>query len=196
LRDPEKTYNKIASSDLNSYAAPIDYVSFGTAQGVSSDSIIVHSTKYYKDLAAVLNKTPIEDLKLYAHYQLIKNFSGYLGRDLRNETFRFYGQIVGGVKEQKKRDIKAIEVTEDIGGGNILGRIFVSKYFPESSKRKVAEMIENVRAVYKERIENLTWMSAETKEKALQKLSTFTYKIGYPDKWEDYSSISIKPNTL
>src|SRR5690606_12008513 len=68
LRDPEKTYNKIASSDLNSYAAPIDYVSFGTAQGVSSDSIIVHSTKYYKDLAAVLNKTPIEDLKLYAHY--------------------------------------------------------------------------------------------------------------------------------
>ncbi|HEY1047626.1 MAG TPA: M13 family metallopeptidase, partial [Bacteroidia bacterium] len=80
--------------------------------------------------------------------------------------------------------------------GNILGRLYVKKYFPESSKKKIAEMIENVRSVYGERIEKLTWMSAGTKQMAKKKLSTFTYKIGYPDKWEDYGSIKVKPNAL
>jgi putative endopeptidase len=127
---------------------------------------------------------------------LIINYSTYLPKQFKDERFRFYGVIKSGIKEQKKRDIQAISITESLGEGNILGRLYTKQYFPESSKQKVSEMIENVRAVYGERIEQLSWMSDSTKIVAKKKLSTFTYKIGYPDQWDDYSSITVKPDAL
>ncbi len=196
MRDPIKTYNKIAMSELKSLAKNIDFTSFAAKQGIVTDTIIVHNKKYYTSLNSLLTKTPLETLKLYTYYKLISGFSTYLPKDIKNEKFNFYGTIKSGIKEQKKRDIQAIDITEGLGEGNILGRLYVKKYFPESSKKKVAEMIENVRAVYGERIDKLTWMSDSTKKMARKKLASFTYKIGYPDKWDDYSSISVKPDAL
>lgn len=194
LRDPIKTYNKIAMGDLKSLSKDIDWSAFSSAQGINTDTIIVHDKTYYTNLNSLLTKTDIETLKLYSYYKLISGFSTYLPKAIKNEKFHFYGTIKGGVKEQKKREIQAIDITEGLGEGNILGRLYVKKYFPESSKQKIAGMIENVRSVYSERIDKLTWMSDNTKLMAKKKLSTFTYKIGYPDKWDDYSKIEIKAN--
>lgn len=196
MRDPIKTYNKIATSELKTLSKDINWASFASAQGIVTDTIIVHDKNYYTELNTLLTRTNIETLKLYTYYKLIIGFSTYLPKAYKNERFHFYGTIKGGVKEQKKRDIQAIDITEGLGDGNILGRLYVKKYFPETSKKKIAEMIENVRSVYGERIEKLNWMSAGTKQMAKKKLSTFTYKIGYPDKWEDYTSIKVKPNAL
>lgn len=196
MRDPIKTYNKIAMNDLKSLSKNADFTAFAAAQGIVTDTIIVHNKKYFTDLNNLLTRTPLSTLQLYTYYKLISNFSAYLPKDIKDEKFHFYGTIKSGIKEQKKRDIQAVDITESLGEGNILGRLYVKKYFPESSKKKVAEMIENVRAVYGERIDKLTWMSAATKEMAKKKLASFTYKIGYPDKWDDYSSISVKSDAL
>ncbi|MES2617084.1 MAG: M13 family metallopeptidase [Bacteroidota bacterium] len=196
LRDPIKTYNKINSAELKTYSKNIDWLVFSDMQDVKSDTIIIHSKKYYTDLNNLLTKTNVETLKQYTLYKLISEFSFYLPKAFKDERFNFYGKIMAGKKEQKKRDIQAIDVTEGIGNGNILGRLYVKQYFPESSKKKMVEMIENVRTVYGERIDKLTWMGDSTKLMAKKKLSTFTYKIGYPDKWEDYTDIKVKNGEL
>lgn len=196
LRDPIATYNKMASTELTSLAPNIDLLGFSSSQGIVSDTIIVQNKAYYSNLNKLLSKTPVSTLKLYTYYKLINSFATYLPKAIKDERFHFYGTIKGGVQNQKARDIQAIDITEQLGEGNILGRLFVKKYFPETSKKKVAEMIENVRAVYGDRIQKLDWMSPETKDKAKEKLSTFTYKIGYPDKWDDYSGIEIQRDAL
>lgn len=196
LRDPIKTYNKIASSELKTLSKDADWLSFASSQGIVSDTVIVQNKKYFSNLNTLLSKTNIETLKLYTYYKLINGFATYLPKKIKDERFNFYGKIKGGVKEQKKRDIQAIDITEGLGEGNILGRLYTKAFFPETSKKKVAEMIENVRAVFSERVDQLAWMSAGTKEMAKKKLSTFTYKIGYPDQWEDYSNIQVKPGEL
>jgi len=177
-------------------APNIDWLSFSSKQGIQSDTIIVQNKGYFSSLDKLLVKTPLEDLKLYTYYQLIRNFATYLPKPIKDERFNFYGKIKSGIKEQKKRDIQAIDITEGLGEGNILGRLYAKNFFPETSKKKVAEMIENVRIVYGERIDKLTWMGDSTKIMAKKKLSTFTYKIGYPDKWDDYTAITVKPEAL
>ncbi|MDP2175655.1 MAG: M13 family metallopeptidase [Bacteroidota bacterium] len=196
LRDPDATYNKVSMSDLKKISGKIDWSVFAKKQDVISDTIIVQNLPYYTKLNTLLSSTPIETLKIYAFYKLVLNFSTYLPKQFKDERFNFYGVIKSGIKEQKKRDIQAISVTESLGEGNILGRLYTKQYFPESSKQKVSEMIENVRAVYGERIAQLNWMSDSTKLMAKKKLSTFTYKIGYPDQWDDYSDITVKPDAL
>jgi len=196
LRDPIKTYNKISSAELKSLSKNIDWNVFAAKQGVVSDTIIVQNKKYFTSLNVLLSKTDLEVLKLYTYYKLIGSFSTYLPKNIKNERFNFYGKIKSGINEQKKREIQAIDITESLGEGNILGRLYTKQYFPESSKKKVAEMIDNVRAVYSERVDKLTWMTESTKTMAKKKLSTFTYKIGYPDQWEDYTNIAVNPKEL
>lgn len=196
LRDPIKTYNKISMTELKELSKNTDWSIFAGVQGLSSDTIVVQNKQYFSSLDKLLNKTQLPVLKFYLYYQTVAHFSPYLPKAIKEEKFNFYGRIKGGIKEQKKRDIQAIDITEGLGEGNILGRLYVAQYFPESSKKKVAEMIENVRTVYGERIQKLTWMSDSTKLMAKKKLKTFTYKIGYPDKWDDYTTIVVQPGTL
>lgn len=196
LRDPELTYNKVASAELNTLSKNINWNLFAKKQGIVADTVILQNKKYISNLNNILTRTPIETLKIYTFYKLINSFCSYLPKQFKDEKFNFYGKIKGGVKEQKERGIQAIGVTEGLGEGNILGRLYTKSFFPESSKQKVSEMIENVRTVYGERIDQLAWMSDSTKIMARKKLSTFTYKIGYPDQWDDYSKIAIKPNAL
>jgi putative endopeptidase len=152
LRDPLKTYNKIALKDLKKHSGKLDWSVFTKKQDVVTDTIIVQNLNYYQNLSKLLNATSVETLKIYSFYQLIINYSTYLPKQFKDERFHFYGEIKSGIKEQKKRDIQAISITESLGDGNILGRLYTKQYFPESSKQKVSEMIENVRAVYGERI--------------------------------------------
>ena len=195
LRDPVATYNKVSTSKLAELMPSYDWNFYLAEQGIKTNEVIVQNTAYLEKTEALLKATSIEDIKLYTKWQLLSSFSNYLTEDIQKETFHYFSTVLSGVKERKPLETRAISTTNSILG-NPLGKLFVAKYFPESSKQKVAEMIENVRTVFGERIDQLTWMSPETKVQARKKLAAFTYKIGYPDQWKDYSTIEIKPNTL
>lgn len=195
LRDPVKTYNKMAFADFEKLIPDFDQKAFADKQDIKTDTVIVQNKPYLQNLNKLLKATPIATLKLYSKWQLLSNFAGFLPKKFDQEDFRFFATVMRGTKQQKGRVERAIRSTDGLLGMP-LGKLFVKKYFPEEDKKKVSEMIENVRTVYGERIDKLTWMSDSTKAKAHKKLKAFTYKIGYPDKWKDYSSIKIAPDKL
>lgn len=195
LRDPVATYNKASYGELKKLAADFDWDAFTTSQHIKADTIILQNKPYLKNAAALIKSTPLSTLQTWMRWQLLSHFASYLPKPIDDENFRFFATVMRGAKQQKPRMERAIRATDGIMGMP-LGKIFAKKYFPESSKQKVSEMIENVRSVYGERIDALTWMSDSTKKMAHKKLASFTYKIGYPDKWKDYSTIDIKPGTL
>ncbi|MGN7886572.1 M13 family metallopeptidase [Dyadobacter sp. 22481] len=195
LRDPVKTYNKMAFADFEKLIPDFDQKAFADKQNVKTDTVIVQNKPYLQNLNKLLKATPIATLKLYTKWQLLSRFAGYLPKKFDQEDFRFFSTVMRGTKQQKGRVERAIRSTDGLLGMP-LGKLFVKKYFPEEDKKKVSEMIENVRTVYGERIDKLTWMSDSTKTKAHKKLKAFTYKIGYPDKWKDYSTIEIAPDKL
>lgn len=195
LRDPVATYNKAPYSELKKLAPDFDWDEFTGAQHIKTDTLVLQNKAYLKNVTALLKRTSPETLKTWLRWQVLSRFASYLPKPIDDENFHFFATVMRGAKQQRLRQERAIRATDAIMGMP-LGKVFAKKYFPESSKQKVSEMIENVRAVYGERIDSLTWMSAATKEMAHKKLASFTYKIGYPDKWKDYSSIDIKPGTL
>jgi len=195
LRDPVATYNKAHYSELKKLAPEFDWDVFTGAQGIKTDTLILQNKPYLKNVSALLKSTSPETLKTWLRWQVLSHFASYLPKPIDDENFHFFATVMRGAKQQRPRLERAIRATDGIMGMP-LGKVFAKKYFPESSKQKVSEMIENVRAVYGQRIDSLTWMSAATKEMAHKKLASFTYKIGYPDKWKDYSTIDIKPGTL
>ncbi|MBO9154488.1 M13 family metallopeptidase [Chitinophaga sp. GCM10012297] len=195
LRDPVKTYNKIGFAQLLELAPEFDWKEFVAQQGLYTDTVVVQNKEYLANGAKLLKSTPISTLKTYTKFQLLSTFAGYLPKKFDDENFRFFATVMTGRKAQRPRIDRAIRSTDGILGMP-LGKLFAKQYFPEASKQKVSEMIENVRTVYGERIDKLAWMSPATKEMAHKKLKAFTYKIGYPDNWKDYSSIEIKRDEL
>jgi putative endopeptidase len=195
MRDPVATYNKISYTDLKKLAPDLNWDALSTDQGIKSDTVIIHNKPYFKNIASLLKSTPIATLQTWLRWQLLSHFASYLPKAIDDENFHFFATVMRGTKAQKPRLERAIRATDNILGMP-LGKLFVKKYFPESSKQKVSEMIENVRTVYGQRIDSLKWMSDATKAAAHKKLASFTYKIGYPDKWKDYSTIKIEPGTL
>ena len=195
LRDPVATYNKAHFSELKKLAPDVDWDGYADIQGIKTDTIIIQNKAYLTKVSGLLKATPIETLKTWLRWQTLSHFASYLTKPIDAENFHFFATVMRGTKAQKPRLERAIRATDGTMGMP-LGKLFVKKYFPESSKEKVSEMIENVRSVYGERIDALTWMSDSTKKMAHKKLASFTYKIGYPNKWKDYSSIDVKPGTL
>ncbi|MGX5820245.1 M13 family metallopeptidase [Chitinophaga lutea] len=195
LRDPVKTYNKVGYPELAQLAPQFDWNAFTGMQGIKTDSVILQDKNYLTNAGKLLQSTPLATLKMYTKYHLLNSFAGYLPKRFDDENFRFYGTVMTGRKAQRSRVDRAVRSADEILGMP-LGKLFAKQYFPESSKQKVSEMIENVRAVYGERIDKLSWMSPATKQMAHKKLAAFTYKIGYPDKWKDYSSIDIQKDKL
>jgi len=195
MRDPVKLYNKISFTELQKLAPGINWADYYKNYGLRADTVVVWNKDYLKNLNLLVKQTPLEMLKTYYLWHVLSGFAGGLPDQFSKESFHFFNTIMYGVKKQRPREERAI-MSVNRRLGMPLGKLFAAKYFPESSKKKVTGMIENVRSVYGERIEKLTWMSAVTKAKAKKKLSQFTWKIGYPDKWKDYSSIDIQPDKL
>lgn len=195
LRDPVKTYNKSSFGDFVKLAPDFDLEGFTDKQDIKTDTLILQNIPYIKNVNNLLKATPLATLKMYTRWQLLSTFAGFLPKNFDSEDFRFFSTVMRGTKKQRARTERAIRSTDGFLGMP-LGKLFAKKYFPEEDKKKVSEMIENVRSVYGERIDKLTWMSDSTKAKAHKKLKAFTYKIGYPDKWDDFSSIEIKGDKL
>lgn len=194
-RDPVKTYNKIAFSELKKLSPKYNITLFAEKQQMVHDSLIAENLDYIKNSGEYMSSTSLETLKTWFKWNLLSAHAGSLNKAIVDEDFRFFSTIMRGVKKQRVRSEKALRATNGTVG-EPLGKLYVEKYFPESSRKQVEGMIENIRTVYGERIDKLIWMSPETKAKAKEKLKAFTYKIGYPDKWKDLSKVVISPSNL
>lgn len=190
-RDPVATYNKMTVEELQKLTTVFDWKSlFASANINGVNELVVGQPKYFTTLNNIIKKYTIDQWKIYLRWHLLNDFSPYLSSDFEKQNFAFYSTTLRGVKEMKPRWKRALENSNNFVGEQI-GKLFVEKHFPEEQKKRVLGYIHNIGEVFKERVAKLEWMSDSTKTKALDKLSKFTYKIGYPDKWKDYSSIEI-----
>ena len=190
LRDPEGNYNKYSYDDLLKEYPDFDWKALFEAMNIKVKEISISQPSAVKEAIAILNDTPIDQIKTYIKWQLINSASSYLSDDFSKENFEFYGKIMSGSEEQSPRWKRAVEVVNS-SLGMAVGRIYCDKYFHEDAKKRMEKLVDNLLKAYSERINNLDWMSEETKAKAQEKLSAFYVKVGYPNKWIDYSSLEI-----
>ncbi len=200
----EPRLNKVESRDARNYNNPrtlaeadkmltsIDVNKMLSDLGVTKkfDTIIVTQLRYTKALDSFLKDTPIEDLKTLIRWDTFNNAAGRLTTDVETANWEFYSKYLRGQKEQRPADERAL-ATVNGTVGEALGQLYVDEKFPPEAKAKAEKMIANVIEAYKVRIQKLDWMSDETKAKGIEKLNKFTVKIGYPDKWEDYSKMEV-----
>ncbi len=195
-RDDTKTYNPMALGALNAYAPGFDWTAFFAGAGVSkAQKVIVGENTAFPKIAKVFADTPLDTLKAWEAFNLIDQSSAYLSKRFYDARFDFRSKALYGVQEQRPLWKRAVGLTDD-RLGEALGRAYVRDYFPPESKAKMEGLVSDLLAAMKVRIENLTWMSAPTKAKALDKLAHFGVKIGYPNKWRDYSALAIKADDL
>jgi len=194
-RNPELTYNKKSISELNRLTPDFNWNKYFSSLGIKTDKIIVSQVDFLKATNNILKETPIDQWKTYFKWHLVDGFASWLPYKFVQQNFDFNNRVLRGVTQMKSRQKRAVRLVNN-ELGQPLGRLFVAKYFPESSKKEVEELIENLRSAYIDRVKQLDWMSAETKQKAIEKLKAFTYKIGYPDKWKDFSNVDIVPNSV
>lgn len=197
LRDDEKNYNKMSTADVTKKLTPsIDWAAVCTAHGcMNVDSIIVGQPEFFTALDKNLKATSVDVLKAYLQYHLVSSYASYLSKDLDNADFNFYGKMLQGAEEQRVRWKRVLDA-EESAMGMVLGKLWVEKYFDATAKERYVNLVEAIRDAYAVRIQNLDWMSDTTKEKALDKLHRMTKKVGYPDKWKDYSALVIGTNSF
>jgi putative endopeptidase len=162
---------------------------FKNIEAKKIDSLIVGQPNFYVALNDELKLTPVEEWKNYLRFHLIRNSAPYLDKQTFNNLFNFQKKLTG-TTIPRPRWKRVIDAEEDVMG-EALGQIFVKEYFNEDAKKRYTDLVENIREAYKDRIKKLTWMSDSTKEKALRKLNKINKKVGYPDKWKDFSALNI-----
>ena len=192
LRDVHKNYNKMTVKEFTSRFDFIDWEIFFKETGIcKSQELNAGQIPFFEGITKVLKKTSLDDQKDYLAFKLLNAASNYLSDDFVNANFDFYGRALQGKEELQPRWKSALAVVNR-SLAEAFGQMYVEKYFPASSKEKMLEMVANLQTALGERIADLEWMSDETKAKAQDKLGTFIVKVGYPDKWKDYSSLEIK----
>lgn len=190
-RDSKKQYNPTAIADLQKMLPAVEWNTYLKGIGLTKvDTIIVSQPRYMNALQTIFTENKVEDWKVYMRWMLLRGASGQLSTAIETANWDFYGKTLTGALKQRPRHEKALQVVNGTVG-EALGKLYVEKMFPAEAKIKASKMIKNVMKAYEIRINNLTWMSAETKLKAIEKLNKLTIKIGYPDKWEDYSALIV-----
>ncbi|KAJ3314900.1 hypothetical protein HDV04_005321 [Boothiomyces sp. JEL0838] len=191
LRDPVKTYNKRSLSELKSIAPAINWDVYFNNIGIqNATDIVLHNIEYFEKLSATLAETPLSTLKNYLKAHFISSAAPLLNKELVDIEFEFHSKALQGVKENKPRWKRATEWSNMLQ--DLLSEIYVAKHFSKKSKAAAADMVDYIIKAFAKRIEEIDWMAPATKEKARLKLSTFRVKIGYPDKWRDYSPLKGK----
>ena len=194
LRDPEANYHKMTFNQLLNDYPGIDWSTLLLCSGFPAISYVdMGQPENIREIEKLMADTPIEDQKAYMAFKVIENASGQLSDDFRNATFDFYGRIMSGTTQDRARWKRAIGAVQGVLG-EAVGKMYVEKYFPASSKERMIQLVRNLQKSLGERIKEQKWMSKETQEKALEKLNTFYVKIGYPDTWMDYSGLTIDPS--
>lgn len=191
MREPEKTYNKQALAQvIRCFGPHFNFKMYLNDVGCSiPDTIIVSNIDYNIKLSQLWEEVTITELKCYLQWCVINHYAGHLNEAFVNLNFSFYEGVLSGKREQQPLSEQAIEEMTNLEVGELLGKAFVDKYFSKAAQDRVNEMVDNLLFVYKERIEQLDWMSDATKKEALIKLNAIGRKLGFPSKWEDYSSL-------
>lgn len=190
LRDPEKNYNKMGLDKLNKLSGNLNWPVYMQKSGISKlDYVIVGQPEFYAALNDELKKTPLDVWKNYLRFHLIRASAPYLDKTTFGNYFE-YRKLLSGATQQRPRWKRVLDAEEG-AMGEALGQLFVKEYFNEKAKKRYTDLVEAIRDAYKERIQKLSWMSDSTKQTALDKLSKITPKVGYPDKWKDFSSLKI-----
>jgi putative endopeptidase len=191
-RDRRKSYNPMTIADLQKMTNAINWEKQITEIGLPKvDTIIVSQPKYMQALQQIFTENKVEDWKAYMRWTALNSAADNLSTDLEKANWEFYGKALNGAIKQRPRDESALQVVNG-ATGEALGKLYVEKMFPAAAKEKAQRMIKNVIRAYENRINNLSWMSPDTKKSAINKLDKMTIKIGYPDKWKDYSALTIK----
>lgn len=194
-RKPELTYNKLPVEDLSTLTPFVNWSNMFESLEIQPDSVIVRQVDFMEGLNQLLKEEPIAKWQTYFTWHLVHQFADYLPSDFVQSNFDFYGKVLQGVSEMKPRWKRSINKINS-GFSEPMGRLFAEEYFSHESRARVEKMVEDIRAVYNERIDNNVWMSDETKTKAKEKLNAFRYKIGYPDNWNDFSDVAIEADDL
>src|ERR1035437_968104 len=190
LRDPYANYHKMAINDLHKLSATIEWKTSLANRGVKNvDSVIVGQPEFFTALDQVLKTTPVDDWKNYLRFRTVRNFAENLPEAFGVEAFNF-NKLLSGAKQRKPRWKRVMRIEEN-EMGELLGQLYVKEFFNETAKKRYSDLVESIREAYKERIQKLTWMSDSTKQKALIKLAAIKKKVGYPDKWKDFSAMQI-----
>jgi predicted metalloendopeptidase len=191
-RERDLTYNPHTREELPSFAPgfPWPELLAGAELG-AQPRFIVHEPDALQALGALFAKVPAERWQAYLTYHYLVGNADVLPKAFDDEVFDFYGRSLHGQQEQQARWKRAVNAVDE-GLGEAAGELYVQRYFPPESKQQMLELVENLRAAYRERIEHLAWMSPATRKVALEKLAAFHPKIGYPDKWRDYSALNVK----
>jgi len=195
-RDSEKRYNKFDVAKLSELTSAFDWSKFLAAQGVANQKdIIINQPDFIEGFGKVFADTSLADWQTYLTFQSLSSFAGYLTADLDNENFDFFSKQLSGRKEQRPQWKRGVGVVNG-NLGEVIGKVYVARHFTPEAKSRMSTLVENLRNAYGASIDNLEWMSSDTKKAAHVKLAAFTPKIGYPDKWEDYSALEIKADDL
>lgn len=192
-RNMEKKYNKRSIADLTALYPNIQWDIYLNTTGLAAkniDTVIIAQPDFFQHINKLIGEEPIAHVKSYLTWRVMQNSDSYLSDEIGKESFRFYGTIIQGAKEQKPRWKRTVASANSLIG-ELVAQEYVKVAFSEESKRKVNEMVDNLREAYRIRIQNLDWMGEETKKRAMEKLASFNRKLGYPDKWKDYTALDI-----
>lgn len=190
LRDPQANYNKMSVAELQELVPQINWTTYFAAMNIAPDSLSVGQVRHLQECGKLLAEEPLDDIKTLLAWQVIDGSAAYLSSEIYAQNFAFYGKVLSGREEPSplwKRAVAMVNGTL----GEAVGQMYVKKYFPEENKERMLTLVKNLQKAFGERIQNLAWMSDETKVKALEKLNAITIKIGYPDTWRDYTALDI-----
>jgi putative endopeptidase len=191
LRDPHKNYNAMKLAAMTPLSPSIkwkDFLEHGGIKGV--DSVVVGQPEFYRQLDKTLKGHPLADLKTYVRWQFVNTYAAEAGGKFNTENFHFYGTVMNGVKVQRPRFKRMLDEQEGYLG-DALGQLYVQKYFSPAARERYRKLVDEIFTAFADRIRALDWMSAPTKDRALKKLAAVRIKVGYPDKWRDYSSYDV-----
>jgi len=191
-RDPKATYNRKTLAELDRMTPHFDFAAYFKAIGLAAPGDInVAQPEFFKEVSRIAQQVSLEEWKTYLRWHLIRNTAEYLNSAFVNEDFRFNDTILAGREKLKPRWKRCLTTTSGLLD-EAVGQLYVKKYFPPQAKTRAYQMVMNIKEALGERIKKLDWMSDDTKQRALKKLAAFKVKIGYPDKWIDYSRLDIK----
>jgi putative endopeptidase len=195
LRNPEANYNKMSMAQFSALSPAISWSKMLLSLGIRNpEAVIVGQPEFFVSLNSMLTRHAIQDWKAYMKWCLIFGFSDYLSKRFGDQNFYFYDKVLDGVELQKPR-WKSVVNTTNNALGDLIGKVYVAEYIPAGSKEKLLEIGKNIRSVFASHIQNLDWMSQETKERALKKLNGIVMKMAFPDKWRDMSQLKISRNS-
>ncbi|HVJ53994.1 MAG TPA: M13 family metallopeptidase [Aliidongia sp.] len=193
-RDPSAVYHKMAVSAVDTLAPDFGWAGFFRANDAPAfTEINVAEPDFFKSLDTIVKDTPLDDLKIYLRWQLVHTAAPMLPKAFVDESFAFYGKNLTGAAELEPRWRRCV-IQTDRSLGEALGKLYVEKHFPPAAKARMQQMVADLRAAYAEDLKTVPWMGAETRERALGKLDAMIDKIGYPEKWRDYSKLAVTPD--